>query len=909
MSISPASATLSTGRVLNFLASVRDDTGGGVAWSVLEANGGTIQSDGRYSAPQGPGDFHVVATSVNDPSRTATAVVRVVRAPLTPLVEVEGALVSTGKTGLVARVAPQDGVSFAWSAINGTITSDASSETVTYDAGAVGLLVLTAYAQNQAGDVAPPAVAVQSVIARAAKPVILGPAVVTEQSAGNAVRVSTAEPGVSYVWRVTGSATLSVVPDTPAGTATFDAAGAGTAVLEVAAVNAAGDVTDADPFAIEVKPFGLELVAGIAGGPGDVDGQANAARFSFPAAIAADDTGRLFVAEAAAAWDPAAPTSPVPNDDLRRIDATGAVLRVAGKARTPGNAIGTGAQTRFSRPAGIVVIGSELFVADTANHRVLRIQSDGTSALYAGNGNAIGCMSRNGAATAVPVCSPKAVAKDNQGRLLIGDDGGLARVSAGVLEDLNQLATYQPIALAVLPDDRVLVVDKKKIGVVDAAYTTITDFWQPSTGSADLGGIAVDPAGNVFVTVPSLHHVLRLAPGGTGPTGVLVAGSDSGIAGIDDGPGSSARFTAPSGIAAPSAGELFVSDYGSHAIRHIANALAAPSQTIVTTYAGAPFARLHADGAAGAARFTEPTSIAVGSNGAMIVVDQADHRLRRVASGACSTVAGDGTPGYVDGLAAVSRLSSPEQVVALDDGSFLVSDTANRAVRRLGASLLLGPYVSEPHSSGNYDDGVGLSAFFEAPRALARDAFGTVYASDVQSSTVLRRIGANTETLTQSNALNWGRRQTMGGSVQTLGDVAAIAVDALGNIFVAERLPAARVRVLPSGGTPRTIVGGGALPSASACLDVALGQPRGILLLPNGDLLIADGSLIRRIRSPLDLACTSAIVAGSTETLGLRLGALPGSLRAPSGLALEVGGTLLVTDASENVVLRVRLPP
>jgi uncharacterized protein YjdB len=82
VSITPASAEVYTEATQAFTAAVTGAADTAVSWRVREANGGSIDAAGRYTAPSTPGTFHVVATSVADPSQSATATVRVTAAPV-----------------------------------------------------------------------------------------------------------------------------------------------------------------------------------------------------------------------------------------------------------------------------------------------------------------------------------------------------------------------------------------------------------------------------------------------------------------------------------------------------------------------------------------------------------------------------------------------------------------------------------------------------------------------------------------------------------------------------------------------------------------------------------------------------------------------------------------------------------
>ncbi len=97
--ISPAAATVVAGQVQVFTATVGGSANTQVAWSVLEAGGGSIDGSGRYSAPPTPGTFHVQATSVADPARTALATVTVVPGPqVTVGISPASASLQTGQT-------------------------------------------------------------------------------------------------------------------------------------------------------------------------------------------------------------------------------------------------------------------------------------------------------------------------------------------------------------------------------------------------------------------------------------------------------------------------------------------------------------------------------------------------------------------------------------------------------------------------------------------------------------------------------------------------------------------------------------------------------------------------------------------------------------------------------------------
>jgi glucose/arabinose dehydrogenase len=166
-----------------------------------------------------------------------------------------------------------------------------------------------------------------------------------------------------------------------------------------------------------------------------------------------------------------------------------------------------------------------------------------------------------------------------------------------------------------------------------------------------------------------------------------VAGGTRGFA---DGVGSEARFDTPSHIAVAPDGAILVADTGNHAIRRVA------PDGRVTTVAG--------DGTAGSgdgrtARLNGPVGVAVSGDGRVFVADTYNDRIVRLAPSGdasgrwdVSLVAGSGVPGLVDGPGAAASFDTPTGLAALDDGSVIVADTGNDALRRIapdGAVTLL----------------------------------------------------------------------------------------------------------------------------------------------------------------------------------------------------------------------------
>lgn len=157
-------------------------------------------------------------------------------------------------------------------------------------------------------------------------------------------------------------------------------------------------------------------------------------------------------------------------------------------------------------------------------------------------------------------------------------------------------------------------------------------------------------------------------------TVTTLAGGSEGFA---DGAGAQASFNTPSGLAIDVDDNLYVADTGNNRIRKIT------PEGVVTTVAGDGTAG-YVDGPAAQSQFNGPIGVAVDKDGNLYVADSYNDRIRKIsADGQVTTVAGAGQPGYVDGPAATALFDTPCGVAAGADGSLIVADTGNRQLRKI----------------------------------------------------------------------------------------------------------------------------------------------------------------------------------------------------------------------------------
>jgi sugar lactone lactonase YvrE len=238
--------------------------------------------------------------------------------------------------------------------------------------------------------------------------------------------------------------------------------------------------------------------------------------------------------------------------------------------------------------------------------------------------------------------------------------------------------------------------------------------WVPAVVTAAGGARFAEPFGVAVdgdaVYVAGAHAVWRIeADGRVRP----LAGRTRGFA---DGAADEARFDTPSHLALAPDGSLYVADSGNHAIRRVTR------DGVVTTIAG--------DGQPGAgdgrgARLRGPVGVAVGPTGRIFAADTYNDRIVEIADGAIRTIAGGGPPGIVDGEGAVASFDTPAGLVALDDGSLIVADTGNDAVRRISPTGGVTTVTAVDHT--------GQATWLWRPIGVAPGSQGRLYVTDARA--------------------------------------------------------------------------------------------------------------------------------------------------------------------------------
>ena len=297
------------------------------------------------------------------------------------------------------------------------------------------------------------------------------------------------------------------------------------------AVDHAGNVYVADTRNNTIRKIDtngvVSTLAGVSGSHGSADGVGADARFYAPFGIAVDAVGTVYVADTG-------------NNTIRKIDTNDVVTTLAGLAGHPGSTNGVGAEARFRNPWGLAVDNaSDVFVADMSNDTIRKIKPDGKVLTVAGQAGITGDV--DGFGTDAQFNNPFALTVDDAGNIYVSDNGN---------ETIRKITPSRVVStLAGSPGNA---------GTADGGGDGAR-FWNPQ-------GLAVDPAGNIYVADTSNNTVRKITPMGEVTT---VAGAP-GESGTTDGVSDDARFNQPCGVAVDHAGNIYIADTSNQAIRKIA---------------------------------------------------------------------------------------------------------------------------------------------------------------------------------------------------------------------------------------------------------------------------------------------------------------------------------------------------
>ncbi len=586
---------------------------------------------------------------------------------------------------------------------------------------------------------------------------------------------------------------------------------------------------------------------------------------------------------------------------------------------------GTIALTSYLEPSAAVDREGQLFVADLAH--IDRIDEEGgrVDIVVAGT-RSFGFSGDGGPAAGAQIDSPQGPpAIDGAGRMFFGDTGnqrvrvvdldGTIRTIAGTgavgppQDGIPALVAtfFFPFQVALDHEGRVLIDDIGNCAIrrieADGSINTVAggDCEAGPFFPFGLRQIAVGPDA-LYVADSNTNIVWRVEPAVPASNAVIEPIAGTGEAGDDgdDGAATDALLSGPNGVAVDAAGRIFIADTGNHRIRVV------DGQGVITTFAGTVRGFGGDGGPATLAQIDTPASLSIDDvNSRLIIADNGNARVRSVelaaTPGAIRTLVGD--PGRV--VPAV--LSSAGRLAADAQGRVYSSDDFNQVVVRVdpatandeGVTTVAG--TAHPAFSG--DDGPGGQAGIDSPHGLALDAAGNLFIADLGNRRI-RRVDASSGIITTvvgNGEAHDPVTENVGPALSVdAGSVGAIAVDSRGRIYFNDLFEDGFVRRVDDDGVVRMVIGDGSGPGfvdADVGIEARIGHVEDFGIDASDRLYIADGDngRIRRYDPDTDRVTTIAGTGAEGFNGDDQLATLA-NLDVPVAVDVDAAGNIFIAD-------------
>jgi len=417
---------------------------------------------------------------------------------------------------------------------------------------------------------------------------------------------------------------------------------------------------------------------------------------------------------------------------------------------------------------------------------------------------------------------------------------------------------------------------------VTAASCTVTVTFAPLAPGVRLGAIELNVSSGSPIPATPIYGI------GVGPAlaftpGIIntVAGGGGGCGGqtdsVGDGcPASSASLLNPTGTALDSAGNLYIADIDNQRVRKV------DTNGNITTVAGTGTMGYNGDNIpATSAQLSDPEAVAVDGAGNLYIADRFNYRVRKVdTSGNITTVAGTGTTGYNgDGIpASTAQLNQPTGLALDGAGNLYIADFTGQRVRKVDTSGTITTLAGNG-TEGYIDNVAATSGEVANPNSVALDSAGNLYISDSYNC-LIREVTAATGTITTVAGTTTGAGTSANcgssgdGGAATAAELSSpygVAVDSAGDIYIAD-FDNQRVRKVNGAGTINTVAGTGTAGSGGdggPATSAGFFAPDAVTVDPAGNLYIADegnGRIRKVIVTSSALSFPGTTTAGTTST-------------------------------------------
>jgi sugar lactone lactonase YvrE len=303
-----------------------------------------------------------------------------------------------------------------------------------------------------------------------------------------------------------------------------------------------------------------------------------------------------------------------------------------------------------------------------------------------------------------------------------------------------------------------------------------------------------------------------------------------------------------------------------------------------------------ANGTGSAASFDDPTGVAVDDSGNVYVADYVNNLIRKITtSGVVTTLAGSITPGSSNGPFYEASFNGPWGLTVDKSGNVYVADKGNNLIRKINPAGTVSTLAGSG-TKGASNNAVDSLATFYAPEGVAVDATGNVYVADAGNN-LIRKISASGGVSTLAGSGSQGSANGTGTSA-SFNNPVGVAVDASGNVYVADAYNNLIRKITPAG-VVTTVAGSGSVGVENGTGTAAsFYYPVGLVVDASENIYVADlkNNLIRKITSTGIVTTFAGL--GST-------GANSVALNNPAGLAVDTSNNVYIADTYNQVIRKI----